>query len=221
MPLLQSYTILMWFILWDLYGLPVVITYCLAIISAYYYHKSKPPQNILLFSLSSCFVVFMLFQGWDYWLHKIDFGTFTGCIEAYQLQTNFEAFDERKNLITNNNLQNKIVLLDFWHTRCGICFQKFPQVEAAYDKYKNDSSVAIFAVDKPIKEDKPNQAFEMIREEGYSFPIVITKDEDLAERFGVKVYPTTFVINPNGQIVYKGGIEGAVKMIEELKSGNR
>jgi len=78
----------------------------------------------------------------------------------------------------------------------------------------------ILAVNKPIEEDKPNQAFEMIREEGHSFPVVITKDADLAEKFGVKGYPTTFVINRNGQIVYKGDIEGAVKMVAELKESD-
>lgn len=128
----------------------------------------------------------------------------------------FESFDEQKNLIAQNNFDGKIVLLDFW-TTCGICFEKFPQVQAVHDKYKNDSSVMILAVNKPIEEDKPNQAFNDIRENGYSFPVVVTKDEDLAERFGVKGYPTTFVVNRNGQIVYKGDIEGAVKMVDELK----
>jgi len=216
MFLFHSYTIYTWFV-WDTYGLPAVIAQCLGVISAYYYHKSKSPKNIVPFFLSSCFVIFMFFQGWDYWLHKINYGTFTGRIEAYKLQTNFEAFDERKNLIANNNFQDKIVLLDFWYTRCGICFDKFPQVQVAYDKYKNDSSVLIYAVNKPIEEDKPNQAFEMIKEEGHSFPVVIAKDEDLPEKFGVKGYPTTFVIDRNGKIIYKGDIEGAVKMVEELK----
>jgi thioredoxin-related protein len=78
----------------------------------------------------------------------------------------------------------------------------------------------ILAVNKPIEEDKPNQAFNDIREKGYSFPVVVIKDADLAEKFGVKGYPTTFVVNQNGQIVYKGDIEGAVKMVEELKRSN-
>ncbi len=159
----------------------------------------------------------MFFQGWDYWIHRINYGTFTAAVRPYNLPTKFEAFDEQKNLITDDNFRNKIVLLDFWHTRCGICFQKFPQVEAVYDKYKNDSSVMILAVNKPIEEDKPNQAFQVIKTEGYAFPVVITKDEDLAEKFGVKYYPTTFIINQNGQIIYKGGIEGAVEMIDNLR----
>lgn len=197
-------------------GIPIVLACCLGIISAYFYLTSKPPKNILPFVLSSCFLVFMLFQGYDYWIHKSNFGTFTGKV-SYNLPVKFEASDEKKNLISDNNFQSKIVLLDFWTTTCGVCFEKFPQVQTVYEKYRNDSSVVILAANKPIEEDKPNQAFEMIREEGYSFPVVVTKDEDLAEKFGVKGFPTTFVINRNGQIVYKGDIEGAIKMVDELK----
>jgi thiol-disulfide isomerase/thioredoxin len=163
----------------------------------------------------------MFFQGYDYWLHRIDYGTFTGEVQARNLPAKFEALDEQKNIITDENFRNKIVLLDFWHTRCGVCFSKFPQVQAAYDKYKNDSSVAIFAVDKPLEEDKPNQAFQTIKEKGYSFHVVVPTDEELPEKFGVKGYPTTFVVNQNSQIVYKGDIEGAVKMVDELKSNSR
>jgi thiol-disulfide isomerase/thioredoxin len=212
---LQSFTIYTWFV-WDTYGLPVVFACCLSVVSAYSFFRSKPPQNLILLSLSVCFVAFMFFWGWDYWLHRINFGTFTGKVEAYYLPVKFEAFDERKNLITDADLQNKIVLLDFWHTRCGICFVKFPQLEAVYNKYKNDSSVVILAVDKPIEEDKPDEAFQIIKDEGYTFPVVISKDEEMPEKFGVKWYPTTFVINQNGQIIYKGGIEGAVKMVDLL-----
>ena len=216
MLLLQSFTIYTWFV-WDGYGIPAVVACCLAVISAYFYFKNKPPKNILPFALSSCFVVFMFFQGWDYWLHRINYGTFTGALQAYNLPAKFEAFDEQKNPVTDDNFQNKIVLLDFWYSGCGVCFEKFPQLQTVYEKYRNDSSVMIFAVNTPIEEDKPNQAFEMIREEGNSFPVVVTKDADLAEKFGVKFYPMTFVINRNGQIVYRGDIEGAVKMVAELK----
>jgi thiol-disulfide isomerase/thioredoxin len=215
MLLMQSYTFYLLFAE-SLFSLPFLLTYCLGIISAFLFLKLKRPFNLLPFALSLSLVLFIFFQGWIYWLHMINFGTFTGKVAAYALTTKFEARNEQNNWVSDDNFQNKIVLLDFWYTRCGVCFQKFPQVQAIYDKYKNDASVVILAVDKPIEEDKPNEAFEVIKDEGYTFPVVITKDKELPERFGVKYYPTTFVINPNGQIVYKGNIEGAVKMVDSL-----
>lgn len=202
----------------SLVSLPDTLFRTFGIIFGFLFWRLKNPLNLITAFLGCSIAVFMFFQGWDFWIHKLNFGTFTGMVEAFALPAKFEGFDERKNLITDKDFQNKIVLLDFWHTRCGVCFDKFPQVQALYDKYKNDSSVAIFAVDKPIEEDKPNQAFDMIKEEGYSFPVVVTQDEDLAEKFGVTGYPTTFVIDRKGMIIFKGDIAGAVKMIDNLKS---
>ncbi|MCW5959993.1 MAG: redoxin family protein [Pyrinomonadaceae bacterium] len=204
-----------------LISLPDVIMHTLAIICGYFYWQLKNPYKFLSAFFGCLLATFMFFQGYDLWIHKLNFGTFTGKVNAYNLPTKLEGFNEQKNFITEKNFQNKIVLLDFWTTTCGICFEKFPQVQTVFDRYKNDSSVMILAVNSPIEEDKSNQAFEMIKEEGHSFPVIITKDADLAEKFGVKGYPTTFVINQNGQIVYKGDIEGAVKMVDELKSNSR
>jgi len=216
MIVLQSFTVYTWFV-WDAYGVPVVAGNCFAVISAFLLHKWKSPQKFLPVFLSICFVVFMFFQGWDYWIYRINHGTFTGRVQAFNLPVKFEALGEQNEIVTDENFRNKIVLLDFWYTGCGVCFEKFPQVQAAYDRYKDDPSVAIFAVDKPIEEDTPGQAFQVIKDEGYSFPVVIVKDEELPKKFGVKYYPTTFVIDRSGQIVFKGDIAGAVKMVEELK----
>ena len=201
-----------------LISLPDSLAHSLGIICGFLYWRLKNPLNLITALLGCLIAVFMFFQGYDYWLHKLNFGTFTGKVEAYALPAKFEGFDEQKNIIANENLSGKIILLDFWYTGCGVCFQKFPRVQAVYDKYKNDSSVAIFAVDKPVEEDQPNEAFEVIKKEGYSFPVVIAKDEELPEKFGVQGYPTTFVIDQKGMIVFKGDIEGAIKMVDNLKN---
>jgi thiol-disulfide isomerase/thioredoxin len=166
-----------------------------------------------------CLIVgFMFFKGYDLWANKVFFGTFTGRVEAYELPVKFEAFDEGKNVITNEYLNGQVVLMDFWFTRCGACFEAFPQVQAAYDKFKNDPSVRLLSVDKPIADDKPGEAFEIIRKEGYTFPVVIAADEDLPENLGVTAYPTVLVIDREGKIVYRGDIAGAAAMVDELRS---
>lgn len=201
----------------ETWSLPYDASLFLGTLCGYFFSILPRPVNILTLVIASFLSLFLFFQGWDYWLHKRNYGTFTGKIEASLLQAKFEAFDESSNLISDFDLKGKIVLLDFWNTRCSICFEKFPQLQAAFEKYKNDPSVAIYAVDKPIEEDKPGEAFQVIKDEGYSFPVVIAKDEDLPEKFGVKYYPTTFVIDRNGMIVYRGDIAGAVRVVDELK----
>jgi thiol-disulfide isomerase/thioredoxin len=201
-------------------GLPYVILNLLAIISGFLYFRLKTPLNLIPLLLTSFFAVFMYYQGWNYWIHKAQHGSFTGKIEAYKLQQKVEGIDQHNNKISNKTLENKIVLLDFWHSRCGVCFQKFPQLQAFYNKYRNDDSIVVFAVDKPIEEDKQKSVFKVIEEEGYNFPVLLPTDEELPDKFGVFRFPVTFVINRQGNVVYKGDIEGAILMVEELKLNN-
>lgn len=203
-------------------NLPDLILNLLSIISGFLYLRLENSLRLLPFLITLSFAsLFIFFQGWSYLAHHYNFGTFTGKINAYGLSQKVEGIDQQNTRITNQLFENKIVLLYFWSTRCGICFKKFPQVQAAYDKYKDNSSVAIYTINKPVEENKPNQVFELVKEEGYSFPVVIPTDEELPEKFGVKSYPTTFVIDQNSRIVYKGDIEGAVKMLEQLKLNSR
>jgi len=187
------------------------------IICGLFYWRLKGVWRFSPVFIGSILVIFMFFFGYGMWVHKLGYGTFTGRIQYLHLPFVFEAKDEELNLITDTELSGKIVLLDFWHTKCGICFEKFPLVQAAYNKYRDDPTIRILAVNKPLEENRQGEAFEMIRAEGYSFQAVISNDERMPENFGVSGYPTTFVIDRKGEVVFKGDIEGAVKMVEELK----
>lgn len=200
-------------------NIPLTILNFLGIVAAYFYLRLKGFSNLIPFGLCCLFLVFMLFDGWDYWQHKSWFGRFTPRIAARELPTKFEAFDRQKNLVTDDDFKSKVVILDFWHTSCGLCFEKFPYLQSGYEKYKDNPSVAIFAVNTPFEDDKSNQAFEMIEKRGYTFPVIVARDEILAEKFAVVAYPTTFVIN-KGQIVGIGDIKGSLKMVDELLNTN-
>ncbi|HEV7643062.1 MAG TPA: SCO family protein [Pyrinomonadaceae bacterium] len=139
--------------------LPDMLLHTLGIVCGLFYWKIKRPFDLLPLTLCCVIVVFMYFQGYDFWFNERNYGTFTGRVAAYELPVKFEAFDEQKNTITENDFNGKVVLLDFWFTRCGACFEKFPQVQSAFDKLKSDPSVVVFAIDKPIEEDKPRRSF--------------------------------------------------------------
>jgi thiol-disulfide isomerase/thioredoxin len=197
-------------------GSPVLMIHLLGILSGFFYLKLKRPFNFMPVALSFAFVLFMFFVGWDLDQHYEAYGNFTGRIKPYKAPQKIEGIDRKNNLITNQSFENKIVLLDFWYTRCGDCFVKFPQLQAFYDKYKDDNSIAACAINKPIEEDKPNEAFQLT--EKYTFPVLLPTDVELPEKFDIQGYPTTLVIDRNGMVVYKGSIEGAVKMVEQMKN---
>lgn len=197
--------------------LPDVLLQLSGIVCGSLFWRLKNPFNFVAMAMGLALAAFICFQGYGYWLHKLNFGTFTGVVSASNLPAPFEATDDQQNLMTERDFAGKLVLLDFWHTRCGICFEKFPQLQAVHEIYKEDTSVMILAVNKPIEEDKEKSAFQVIKEAGYSFSVVVAKDEEMPDKFGVGVYPTTFVIDRNSKIIYKGDIEGAVRQVDKLK----
>ena len=199
----------------SLFSFPDFVLHFLGIVFGFAFARLHSPQKWLTTVLGFSLALFMFFTGYDLWLHRLNFGTFTGKV-SYTLPAKFEAFDQSKNLVTDKDFANKVILLDFWNTSCGVCFQKFPQLQKFYEKHKEDAAISILAVDAPLEDDKEGDAFQAIKEEKYTFPVVITKDANLPELFGITGYPTTFVIDQKGNVVFKGSIEGATKQVEEL-----
>ncbi|MGH9945751.1 MAG: TlpA family protein disulfide reductase [Pyrinomonadaceae bacterium] len=204
----------------SLVSLPEAIVHSIGILCGFLFVSFTTRSRYVVAGFGFLLALFMFFQGYAFWLHKLNFGTFRGRTE-YALAFPFVGVSEQGRIVSHEEFSKRITLLDFWHTRCGVCFAKFPKLQELYDKYKDDPMVAIYAVNKPLDEDGPDQAFRLIREKGYSFPVVLPKDKELPEKWGVKYYPTTFIIDQNRGVVFKGGIDMAIDVLDELRSTSK
>lgn len=110
-----------------------------------------------------------------------------------------------------NRYKNKTIVLDFWTTSCGICFKKFPLLQALQEKYKNDTTIIIHAVNIPLKRDSVMQPFKIIENKGYSFSVVVGLN-NIQSIFGIDGYPRVFILR-EGKIVFNGAIEDVFKFI--------
>jgi len=102
-------------------------------------------------------------------------------------------------------------VLDFWTTSCGVCFKKFPKLQALQEKYKNDTNIIIHAINIPIKRDSVLQPFKVIEKIGYSFSVVVGIN-NIQSVFGIDGYPSVFIVR-NGKIVFYGEIEDVSEFI--------
>lgn len=198
--------------------LPRFSVHVLGIICGYLLWKITTALRVVPALIGALFAVLLFFQGADLWWHYANFGTFTGTVSPYRFEHEIVGIDQYNNKISNRDLENKVVLIDFWHTRCGNCFEKFPHLQAFFERNTDEKSLKIFALNKPLEEDKEHPAFEVIAKEGYTFPVLLPSDEDLPDKLGVTAYPTSFVIDTNGSVIYRGSIEGAMAMIESILS---
>lgn len=98
-------------------------------------------------------------------------------------------------------LQGKVVLVTFWATDCPSCLKEIPHLKSIYKKY-HSLGLELFAVS--MYYDRPNHIVEAVKIHQIPYDIVLDLRMKLATAFGnVRLTPTTFLISPQGKIVYQ------------------
>jgi len=93
--------------------------------------------------------------------------------------------------------RGKVVILNFWATWCPPCRVEMPSMETLYRRF-NDQGLEILAVD--VGEDALTvQRF--MRNYGYTFPILLDRDNRVSSIYGIEAIPTTYIIDREGKII--------------------
>lgn len=150
------------------------------------------------------------------WSYKIDYGIFSGVIHKNEVP-DISGRDIHGDKISTKSYKNKLVLLDFWHTECSACFKRFPTLQLISDKYRKDTTVVIIAVNTPLKKDSVTQAFDMMRERKYTFKTIVLQNNQTTSKIGVKYYPTTVILDTEGNLIFTEDIEDAANLLEKMK----
>ena len=92
----------------------------------------------------------------------------------------------------------EVVVLNVFTTWCGPCQGEFPEMEAIYEQYKDRMEIVAVSPD----EGDDLETLRLFREEmGLTFPMG-QAGADIVSSFEISGYPTTFVIDRNGQIAH-------------------
>jgi thiol-disulfide isomerase/thioredoxin len=187
----------------NLVSLPDFLIHNIAILVAFLCYKSRRigfPVSITYLA----FLVFMYLNGYSLYLHYLNFGTFSGQVTV--TCPPFELFQEDSTKVSIGNLNDKILVLDFWNTGCGVCFRKFPELEEKFEKYQGQK-IDIYSVNVPLARDTPGHATKMIRDRHYTFPVLFIHNPDVLKKLKIQGFPTTLVIANGKMIVFRGDIE--------------
>ena len=97
-----------------------------------------------------------------------------------------------------SDYEGKVVFLNFWATWCPPCKEEMPYIEQLYKDYnKNNDDVVILGVASPNlgREGSREHVVNFLKEQGYTFPVVLDEDGALAYQYGINAFPTTFIID--------------------------
>lgn len=102
--------------------------------------------------------------------------------------------------VSLSDYRGKIVLLNFWATWCKFCDIEMPDLNQLD---KDNEDVVVLAVD--VMEDEA-KVKKYIEKGGYDFKVVLDPKGDIARKYLVSSFPTTYAIDKEGNLV--GGAPG-------------
>lgn len=100
--------------------------------------------------------------------------------------------------------RGKVVLVNFWASWCKPCTTEMPAMQTTYDKLR-DKGFVVLAINELEDEAKVR---EHIKQYGHTFPVLLDRDNKVANQFGVFGLPVSVFIDEKGvvQEYIKGGL---------------
>jgi thiol-disulfide isomerase/thioredoxin len=90
--------------------------------------------------------------------------------------------------------KNKAILVHIWATWCPVCKLESSNIDKISKKYE----VITIAVNSGNNED----IAKYLKENNLNFKVINDKNGNFAKEFGVSVYPTSFIYDKNGNMVF-------------------
>ena len=109
----------------------------------------------------------------------------------------FNTSDINGNKVDLKNMQDKIIVLNFWFVNCGPCRREIPELNKLVDSFKTDEKILFVAVALDAK----NGLEKFLKQ----FPFQYTIVDDgrwIAEKYGIRFYPTHVIIDTEGKVYF-------------------
>ena len=135
----------------------------------------------------------------------------------------FELEDLEGNKVRLSDLEGKIVFLNFWATWCPPCRDEMPHMQAFYEKYKDEDVVILGINPNQVENQGINDAEraeekvrEFIDDNGFTFPILLDRDDSVWEVYQQRGIPANYMIDKEGTVKYLK--PGAFSSLEEMEA---
>ncbi|MCP4407666.1 MAG: TlpA family protein disulfide reductase [Gammaproteobacteria bacterium] len=115
-----------------------------------------------------------------------------------------DLYDMRGQRFQRSDYRGKVTVMNFWASWCKPCVEEIPALNRLQGLMKNQP---FELVSVNYAEDK-QRIDEFMNRIKVDFPVLLDSDGRVAAQWNVLVFPSTFIIGPDGRIIY--GINGAI-----------
>ena len=116
--------------------------------------------------------------------------------DAKRQNADFSLVDLQGNKWHLQDLRGKVVLVNFWATWCPPCRKEMPDLDALYNKFKDQGFVVLAISDEDSAKVSP-----FITERKISYPVLLDPGRKVNDAFIVEGIPKSFVYDRSGKMV--------------------
>ncbi len=116
-----------------------------------------------------------------------------------------------------------LTVLNFWGTWCGPCREEMPKLERLYRQHDREALLVVGFTRLPggTEDAELDAALDEMRrfcsELGVTYPIWIERDSKVHEAYRVSSFPTTVLLDREGQVLDYGiGLDGAERIVRDV-----
>ncbi|HEX5052184.1 MAG TPA: TlpA disulfide reductase family protein [Planctomycetota bacterium] len=106
--------------------------------------------------------------------------------------------------------KGRVVLLEFWGTWCGPCVRAMPGIQKLHDRY-HDRGLTVLA----ISYETPDVLQPFLAKNAWSMPVGSDPDKKTVAAYGIRSWPTTIVIDKDGNVAHVGSPYDAETAVEK------
>lgn len=157
------------------------------------------------------------FGGLKAFNNKLLFGTFSGTVSQQSIP-DFKMLNSAGDTLSLYSFKDKYLILDCWSKSCGVCFKEFPELQTFYENIEGNPEVRLYALYNSFDSSKTTNPFDLIKNRGYTFPVLSLVDRSVNKVLGVNCYPTVLIFDKESKLIFRGDLEGAKQTLSKIKT---